>query len=154
MGMETPLFLRPLASAGRTRLQHPKNNNHNSHSHNHNHNNRRDKNGDTSFLNAFFLSPTGVGRTRFLAAGVGRTPIAVPRWLMHVLLNRFLDQDTYLLATYILPAGTPIRQTAPLGMVHSNVQRRPWMAGHVHSAGWGLTAPNSAPNSATQGVST
>lgn len=53
---------------------------------------RRDASGATSFLTCFFLSPTGVGRTRFLSAGVGKIPFAPPRWLTHLLLNRFLDQ--------------------------------------------------------------
>lgn len=61
---------------------------------------RRDGAGASSFLTCFFLSPTGVGRTRFMAAGVGRgLPVALPRWLQHVGLNNFLDQDTFLLAT-------------------------------------------------------
>jgi nitrite reductase/ring-hydroxylating ferredoxin subunit len=53
---------------------------------------RRDAAGNSSFLTCFFLSPTGVGRTRFLSAGVGKIPFSPPRWLTHLLLNRFLDQ--------------------------------------------------------------
>lgn len=60
---------------------------------------RRDEEGRSSFLTCFFLSPTGVGRTRFMSAAVGKAPIRPPRWLVHIFLNRFLDQDTYLLAT-------------------------------------------------------
>ena len=68
---------------------------------------RRDAAGATKFQQTFWLCPTGVGRTRFMAAGVGRLPVAVPRWLQHVGLNNFLDQDTHLLATqqpYVLQA--------------------------------------------------
>ena len=68
---------------------------------------RRDAAGATKFQQTFWLCPTGVGRTRFMAAGVGRLPFAVPRWLQHVGLNNFLDQDTHLLATqqpYVLQA--------------------------------------------------
>ena len=63
--------------------------------------------GATKFQQTFWLCPTGVGRTRFMAAGVGRLPVAVPRGLQHVGLNNFLDQDTHLLATqqpYVLQA--------------------------------------------------
>lgn len=68
---------------------------------------RRDTDGETKFQACFWIAPTGVGRTRFMSAGVGRLPFAVPRWLLHVGLNNFLDQDTHLLATqqpYVLAA--------------------------------------------------
>ena len=68
---------------------------------------RRDAAGATKFQQTFWLCPTGVGRTRFMAAGVGRLPFSIPRWLQHVGLNNFLDQDTHLLATqqpYVLQA--------------------------------------------------
>ncbi|KAL3923124.1 MAG: hypothetical protein SGILL_001835 [Bacillariaceae sp.] len=51
----------------------------------------------TNFVSAFYISPTGVGRCRFLAAGLSKK--APPRWLTKLMLDNFLDQDTYLLAT-------------------------------------------------------
>jgi hypothetical protein len=51
----------------------------------------------TSFVSAFFICPVGVGRTRFMAAGLSKK--APPRWVTKLLLDNFLDQDTYLLAT-------------------------------------------------------
>lgn len=57
----------------------------------------------TSFVAAFWICPVGVGRTRFMSAGVSKKPPA--RWLTKLFLDNFLDQDTYLLATqqhYIL----------------------------------------------------
>lgn len=69
---------------------------------------RRDKEtGETMFVTAFWICPTGTGRSRFMSAAVGKLPISIPRWLMHLNLNNFLDQDTHLLATqqrYVLEA--------------------------------------------------
>jgi len=50
-----------------------------------------------AFVTAFWVSPTGTGRSRFLSAGIGKTPVDVPRWLAHINVNNFLDQDTFLL---------------------------------------------------------
>jgi hypothetical protein len=61
---------------------------------------RRDrKMGKTTFITAFWICPTGVGRSRFMSAAIGKLPMPVPRWFVHVNLNNFLDQDTHLLAT-------------------------------------------------------
>ncbi|GMI46054.1 hypothetical protein TrCOL_g13597 [Triparma columacea] len=60
---------------------------------------RRDADGETKFQACFWIAPVGIGRTRFMSAAVGRLPFSVPRWLQHVSLNNFLDQDTHLLAT-------------------------------------------------------
>ncbi|KAK3233913.1 hypothetical protein CYMTET_55818 [Cymbomonas tetramitiformis] len=83
---------------------------------------RRDADGNTSFINAFWAVPTGIGRSRLLLAGVVKGPIVPPRWVMHIFLNNFLDQDTFLLATeqaYVLNAeldaeraSTPLRRTS------------------------------------------
>jgi hypothetical protein len=51
----------------------------------------------TSFVSAFYICPVGVGRTRFMSAGLSKKPPA--RWLTKMFLDNFLDQDTYLLAT-------------------------------------------------------
>lgn len=57
---------------------------------------RRDNTTATSnFLTAFWVTPTGTGRSRFMSAAIGK--FSVPRWLMHIQLNNFLDQDTFLL---------------------------------------------------------
>jgi hypothetical protein len=50
-------------------------------------------------VTAFWLVPTGVGRVRFMSAAVAKAPLLPPRWVQHVVLNNFLDEDTYLLAT-------------------------------------------------------
>jgi len=34
-----------------------------------------------------------------MSAAVGKTPFKLPRWIIHVLLNQFLDQDTPLVAS-------------------------------------------------------
>ena len=68
---------------------------------------RNKETGDTMFVTAFWVCPTGTGRSRFMSAAVGKLPFSIPRWLMHVNLNNFLDQDTHLLATqqrYVLEA--------------------------------------------------
>jgi phenylpropionate dioxygenase-like ring-hydroxylating dioxygenase large terminal subunit len=61
------------------------------------------KTGTTNFVSSFYICPTGVGRCRFMAAGLSKK--APPRWITKLMLDNFLDQDTYLLATqqhYIL----------------------------------------------------
>ena len=59
---------------------------------------RRDNSTATSnFLTSFWVSPVGTGRSRFMSAAVSKTPFAIPRWIMHIQLNNFLDQDTFLL---------------------------------------------------------
>jgi hypothetical protein len=60
---------------------------------------RRDDQNRTSFLSAFWVTPTGTGRSRFLTATAARAPFSVPRWFQHVFLNAFLDQDTVLVAS-------------------------------------------------------
>jgi phenylpropionate dioxygenase-like ring-hydroxylating dioxygenase large terminal subunit len=61
---------------------------------------RRDREtGNTFFINAFLICPTGVGRSRFMSCSITKAPFFPPRWLMHLVLNNFLDQDTHLLAT-------------------------------------------------------
>jgi phenylpropionate dioxygenase-like ring-hydroxylating dioxygenase large terminal subunit len=72
---------------------------------------RNKETGETSFVTAFWICPTGTGRSRFMSAAVAKIPFSVPRWFMHVNLNNFLDQDTHLLATqqrYILDAEAEI----------------------------------------------
>lgn len=57
----------------------------------------------TSFVSAFYICPVGVGRTRFMSAGLSKKP--PKNWMTKLFLDNFLDQDTYLLATqqqYIL----------------------------------------------------
>ena len=62
---------------------------------------RRNEKNEATFCTAFFITPTGVGKSRFMACSIAKTPrwIHIPRWIGHVILNNFLDQDTYLLAT-------------------------------------------------------
>lgn len=56
---------------------------------------------ETKFVTAFWVSPTGTGRSRFFSASAGRIPkwLKIPRWLVHWNLNNFLDQDTVLVAS-------------------------------------------------------
>ena len=59
---------------------------------------RRDNSTATSnFLTAFWVCPVGTGRSRFMSAAVSKLPVKVPRWIVHMQLNNFLDQDTFLL---------------------------------------------------------
>lgn len=59
---------------------------------------RRDNETATSsFLTGFWICPVGTGKSRFMSAAISKSPIAIPRWLVHMNLNNFLDQDTYLL---------------------------------------------------------
>jgi len=61
---------------------------------------RRDPgSGDTKFVSSFWICPTGVGRSRFMSSTIYNLPFKIPRWLTHLFLNGFLDQDTFLLAT-------------------------------------------------------
>eukprot|EP00891_Asterochloris_glomerata_P009043 jgi/Astpho2/9043/Aster-x1561 len=62
---------------------------------------RRDQNDRTNFITAFYVLPVGLGRTRFIARYIRSLApnLHPPRWLTSIFLNRFLDQDTYLLAT-------------------------------------------------------
>lgn len=64
---------------------------------------RRTETGETSFITAFWVCPTGTGRSRFMSAAIGKVPFQVPRWLLHSSLNRFLDQDTVLVASQQAP---------------------------------------------------
>jgi phenylpropionate dioxygenase-like ring-hydroxylating dioxygenase large terminal subunit len=65
---------------------------------------RRDKEkGDSTFLIAFWVTPTGTGRSRFMSANIAKAPFGIPRWINHVVINNFLDQDTFLLATQQRP---------------------------------------------------
>ena len=76
---------------------------------------RRDTNGKTSFVTAFWVVPTGTGMSRFLSAAVGKIPIQIPRWIQHSVLNGFLDQDSVLVASQqppILQAEARQVQTA------------------------------------------
>ena len=61
---------------------------------------RFDDEGKTSFKTVFWLVPTGVGRSRFLSKGYapGKKK-GLPRWVQHLFINRFLDQDSHLLVT-------------------------------------------------------
>lgn len=61
---------------------------------------RRDPTNSTEpppFVSGFWVCPTGTGRSRFMSAAIGKTPFSIPRWLVHINLNNFLDQDTFLL---------------------------------------------------------
>ena len=59
---------------------------------------RRDSiNATSQFITAFWICPVGTGKSRFMSAAISKSPIAIPRWLVHMNLNNFLDQDTYLL---------------------------------------------------------
>ena len=53
--------------------------------------------GETKFVSLFYVCPVGVGRSRFMSATL--SGFKIPRWLIALNLNNFLDQDTYLLAT-------------------------------------------------------
>lgn len=70
---------------------------------------RRDADGNAISQTIFWVSPTGTGSSRFMSIFVAKMPswLKVPRWLGHIILNNFLDQDTHLLITaqkYILDA--------------------------------------------------
>jgi len=59
---------------------------------------RRDnKTARSQFLTGFWICPMGTGKSRFMSAAISKSHIAIPRWLVHMNLNNFLDQDTYLL---------------------------------------------------------
>lgn len=56
----------------------------------------------TVFFNVFYVTPTGTGKSRFMAASYAKVSKFLPlppRWLTQVAINNFLDQDTQLLAT-------------------------------------------------------
>ena len=70
---------------------------------------RKDDEGKVASQTVFWVSPVGTGRSRFLSTFVAKLPpyFPLPRWLGHVVLNNFLDQDTHLLGTaqkYVLEA--------------------------------------------------
>ncbi|CAK0757071.1 hypothetical protein CVIRNUC_002509 [Coccomyxa viridis] len=62
---------------------------------------RFDASGKTSFITAFYCSPAGFGKTRFFTRYARNIApwFHPPHWLFNIVLNQFLDQDTYLLAT-------------------------------------------------------
>ncbi|CAB9507011.1 TIC 55, chloroplastic [Seminavis robusta] len=62
--------------------------------------------GSTKFITAFWVCPVGTGKSRFMSAAIGQVPIQVPRWILQVNLNRFLDQDTVLVASQQPPILT------------------------------------------------
>mmetsp|Transcript_21137 Transcript_21137/g.53240 ORF Transcript_21137/g.53240 Transcript_21137/m.53240 type:complete len:501 (-) Transcript_21137:434-1936(-) len=47
----------------------------------------------------FWVVPLGVGRVRFLSCHTMFPSRTAPRWLLHLFLNKFLDEDTALLAS-------------------------------------------------------
>ena len=71
---------------------------------------RRDENGETKFITAFWVTPVGTGRSRFMTAAVfprnKKFPFKPPRWALTMSLNRFLDQDTVLVASQQPPILT------------------------------------------------
>ena len=68
---------------------------------------RRDANGDTKFITAFWVTPVGTGRSRFMTAAVSNAfPFQLPRWIFTMNLNQFLDQDTVLVASQQPPLLT------------------------------------------------
>ena len=61
---------------------------------------RRDQEtNQTSFVATFWVCPTGTGRSRFLSAAVGKVPFSIPRWMTHIGILNFLDQDSVLVAS-------------------------------------------------------
>jgi len=68
---------------------------------------RHSSDGTVTFKTMFWIVPTGLGRSRFLSCGAAKNaPFSIPRWILAVMTNNFLDQDTHLLATsqmYYLP---------------------------------------------------
>jgi len=58
---------------------------------------RENSTSPSNFVTAFWVCPVGAGRSRFMSAAVGKTPFSIPRWMVHINLNNFLDQDTFLL---------------------------------------------------------
>jgi nitrite reductase/ring-hydroxylating ferredoxin subunit len=64
---------------------------------------RRNVHNETNFVTAFWVVPTGVGKSRFLSAGIGKIPFRIPRWIQHITLNAFLDQDSVLVASQQSP---------------------------------------------------
>ena len=64
---------------------------------------RDDATNETKFITAFWVCPTGTGRSRLMTAGVAKAPFSPPRWLLHIVLNNFLDQDTVLVASQQAP---------------------------------------------------
>lgn len=61
---------------------------------------------DTNFVSTFYICPVGTGKSRFMSCGttIISNPILnkiihIPRWIQHIFVNNFLDEDTYLLAT-------------------------------------------------------
>lgn len=59
---------------------------------------RADASGATRFMLAFYVLPQGLSRTRLMIRVVRQGP-KLPRWLFNMFQNRFLDQDSFLLAT-------------------------------------------------------
>ncbi|KAL7516682.1 hypothetical protein ACHAWX_001670 [Stephanocyclus meneghinianus] len=58
---------------------------------------RTNSTSSSQFLTGFWICPVGTGKSRFMSAAISKSPISIPRWLVHINLNNFLDQDTYLL---------------------------------------------------------
>jgi hypothetical protein len=58
---------------------------------------RTNSTSSSQFLTGFWICPVGTGKSRFMSAAISKSPISIPRWLVHMNLNNFLDQDTYLL---------------------------------------------------------
>ena len=60
---------------------------------------RRDSNDETKFMNCFWVCPVGTGKSRFMAASAAQIKVRIPRWISHLSLLGFLDQDTVLVAS-------------------------------------------------------
>eukprot|EP00970_Alexandrium_tamarense_P007406 scaffold1344_cov232-Alexandrium_tamarense.AAC.11 len=58
---------------------------------------RQNNTAPSQFITGFWICPVGTGKSRFMSAAISKSPISIPRWLVHMNLNNFLDQDTFLL---------------------------------------------------------
>ena len=80
----------------------------------------------TLFFNVFYVTPTGTGKSRFMAASYAKLSKFLPlppRWVTQMAVNNFLDQDTQLLATqqrHVLAVESQLALEAEQNMTNTN----------------------------------
>ena len=69
---------------------------------------KRTDDSNQNITSAFWVCPTGVGQCRLLSASIGTSSsVPMPRWVLHLFINKFLDRGSLMLAAqqdYLLNA--------------------------------------------------
>lgn len=59
---------------------------------------KRIDNAGETITSSFWICPVGVGRSRLLSASIAKSSMSVPRWMLHLFVNKFLDRGSLMMA--------------------------------------------------------